>query len=76
MAHFVSRSFSDDGFVISNIKGLTFDTTCMVWPTHFLDGEHQCQTFLFDQIVPMFGSDHDSTQIVDCLLVSLIIILG
>jgi len=33
MAHFANRSFSDDGFVISNIKGLAFDMTCMVWPT-------------------------------------------
>ena len=32
MAHFASRPFSDDGFVISNLKGLTFDMTFIVWP--------------------------------------------
>jgi len=44
--------------------------------SHFLDGEHQCQTFLFNWVEQMFSSDHSSTQIVDCLLVSLIIILA
>jgi len=29
MAHFTNRPFSDDGFVISNLKGLTFDI--IVW---------------------------------------------
>ena len=33
MAHFASRPFSDEGFVMSNLKGLTFDMTFMVWPT-------------------------------------------
>jgi len=44
--------------------------------SHLLDGEHQYQAFFFDRVVPMFGPDNSSTQVVDCLLVSLIIILG
>ena len=79
MAHFANRPFSDEGFVIINLKGLTFDMTynfAYQVVSHFLDGEYQRQTFLFDWVVSMFSSDHSSTQIVDCLLVSLIIILG
>ena len=44
--------------------------------SHFLNSEHQCEAFFFDQVVSMFSSDHGPTQVVDCLLVSLIIILG
>jgi len=44
--------------------------------SHFLDGEYQRQAFFFDRVVLMFGSDHSSTQVVDRLLMSLIIILG
>jgi len=44
--------------------------------SHLLDGEYQYQAFFFDRVVLMFGSDHSSTQVVDCLFVSLIIILG
>jgi len=32
MAHFANRPFNDDGFVISNLKGLTFDMTRMFGP--------------------------------------------
>ena len=30
---FANRPFSDDGFVMSNLKGLTLDMTFIVWPT-------------------------------------------
>jgi len=79
MAHFTNRPFSDDGFVISNLKGLTFDIVYGLAHqvvSHLLDDEHQCQAFFFDRVVPMFSSDHNSTQVVDCLLMPSIIILG
>ena len=31
MAHFSNRPLSDDGFIISNLKGLAFNMTCIIW---------------------------------------------
>jgi len=78
MAHFANRAFSDDGFVISNLKRLTFDITRGLVHevvSYFLNSKHQRQAFFFDRVVSMFKSDHGPTQVVDCLFVPLIIIL-
>jgi len=55
MARFANRLFSDDGFIISNLKGLTFDVTCkcrVLWTANtnakhsFSIGWYRCSTLI------------------------------
>ena len=78
MAHFANRPFSDDGFVISNLKGLTFYMT--VWfglPSSVASSGRRIPmpSILFQSCWIDVQPDHCFTQVIDCLLISLIIIL-